>query len=151
MEDMATNFKFRFEKILDWYTKKEDEAKKKLAEVKAEYLREENILRKIEEERELGERMFLENISNIGFSLVIRDYLEKKKEEINIQKDKLRLLDEKIKEQRKILLYWEMKKKSMEKLKERDSLIHQLKLKRLENIILDENGITRYLRKYEGT
>lgn len=148
---MATNFKFRFEKILDWYTKKEDEAKKKLAEVKAEYLREENILRKIEEERELGERMFLENISNIGFSLVIRDYLEKKKEEINIQKDKLRLLDEKIKEQRKILLYWEMKKKSMEKLKERDSLIHQLKLKRLENIILDENGITRYLRKYEGT
>lgn len=148
---MATNFKFRFEKILDWYTKKEDEAKKKLAEVKAEYLREENILKEIEKEKEFGEKMFLENISNIRLGLVIRDYLEKKKEEINIQKDKLRLLDEKIKEQRKILLYWEMKKKSMEKLKERDSLIHQLKLKRLENIILDENGITRYLRRYEGT
>ncbi|MCX7795246.1 MAG: hypothetical protein N2380_01805 [bacterium] len=148
---MATNFNFRFEKILDWYTKKEDEAQKKLAELKAEYLREENILREIEREKEFGERVFLENISNISFSLVVRDYLEKKKEEVNVQKDKLKLLDEKIKRQRDILLYWETKKRSMEKLKERDFLIYQLKLKRLENIILDENGIIRYLRRYENT
>lgn len=147
MEDMATNFRFRFEKILDWYAKKKDEAKKKLAELRAERLREESILREMEQEREFGERAFLENISNIRFSLVIRDYIERKKEEISIQKDKLKLLDEKISEQRSILLYWEMKERSMEKLKERDFLTYQLKLKRLENIILDENGIVRYLRK----
>lgn len=144
---MATNFRFRFEKILDWYAKKKDEAKKRLAELSVKRLREESILRKIEQERGLGERAFLENISNIRFSLVIRDYIERKKEEISIQKDKLKLLDEKISEQRSILLYWEMKERSMEKLKERDFLTYQLKLKRLENIILDENGIVRYLRK----
>lgn len=144
---MATNFRFRFEKVLDWYAKKKDEAKKRLAELKAEQLREESILRKMEEEKEFGERAFLENINDIKFSLIIRDYIERKKEEISIQKDKLKLLDEKISEQRNILLYWEMKERSMEKLKEKDFLTYQLKLKRLENIILDENGIIRYLRK----
>lgn len=148
---MATNFKFRFDKILDWYIEKEEEAKKRLAELKLEYLKEENRLREIEKEKDFGEKMFLENISNIRFSLVIRDYIEKKKEEITIQKDKLRELDERISKQREVLLHWEMKKKSMEKLKERDILMYQLKLKRLENIILDENGIARYLRKYENT
>ncbi|MBC7321283.1 flagellar export protein FliJ [bacterium] len=151
MKDMATNFKFRFDKILYWYTEKEDEAKKKLAELKSEYLKEENRLREIEKEKELGEKIFLENINNIGFSLIVRDYIEKKKEEVNNQKNKLRELDERISKQREVLLYWEMKKKSMEKLKERDILMYQLKLKRLENIILDENGIVRYLRKYENT
>ncbi len=144
---MATNFRFRFEKILDWYAKKKDEAKKRLAELKAEYLREESILREMEEEKEFGERAFLENISNIRYSLVIRDYIDKKKEEISIQKNKLNLLDKKILEQRSVLLYWEMKERSMEKLRERDLFTYQLKLKRLENIILDENGIVRYLRK----
>lgn len=148
---MATNFKFRFEKILDWYKKKEEEAKKILAEFKARYIEEENRLKLIEKEKEYGERKFLENINNINLGLVIRYYLEKKQEEINIQMDKLRVLDEEIARQREILLYWEKKKKSMEKLKERDSLLYQLKLKHLENIILDENGMVRYLRKYEDT
>jgi len=148
---MATNFKFRFEKILDWYKKKEEEAKKILAEFKARYIEEENRLKLIEKEKEYGERKFLENINNINLGLVIRYYLEKKQEEINIQMDKLRVLDEEIARQREILLYWEKKKKSMEKLKERDSLLYQLKLKHLENIILDENGMVRYLRKYENT
>lgn len=148
---MATNFRFRFEKVLDWYVRKEEEAKKTLAELRTRYMEEESRLKLMEKEKEYGEKRFLENINDINFGLVIRYYLEKKREEIDIQKNKLQKLDEDIAEQRKILLYWEMKKKSMEKLKERDFLFYQLKLRQLENIILDENGTVRYLRRYENT
>jgi len=151
LKDMATSFRFRFEKILDWYTKREEEAQKKLAELRAKYIEEEKRLKLIEIEKEYGERKFLENRNNINMGLIIRDYIEKKRREINLQKDILRELEEKITRQRELLLYWEMKKKSMEKLKERDSLLFQLKLKRLENIILDENGMARYLKRYEIT
>ncbi|MGC8971040.1 MAG: flagellar export protein FliJ [bacterium] len=147
---MATNFKFRFEKILDWYEKKQEEAKRKLAELRIRYMEEENKLKLIKEEKEYAERKFLENKDDISFGVVIRYYLERKREEIDIQKNKLRELDEMITQQREILLYWDIKKKSMEKLKEKDLMLYQLKLKQLENIILDENGTIRYLRRYEN-
>lgn len=148
---MPSSFVFRFEKILNWYIKREEEEEKKLAQLKMEYIREENKLRILEREKELGERVILENIEDIGLGIAMRFYIKKKSEEIENQKDKLRVLSDKISKQREVLLYWERKKRSMEKLKERDLSLYELKLKRLENIILDENGIVRYLRKNEDS
>lgn len=148
---MPSSFVFRFERILNWYIKREEEEEKKLAQLKMEYIREENKLRILEREKELGERVILENIEDIALGIAIRFYIKKKNEEIENQKDKLRVLSDKISKQREVLLYWERKKRSMEKLKERDLSLYELKLKRLENIILDENGIVRYLRKNEDS
>lgn len=148
---MPSSFVFRFERILNWYIKREEEEEKKLAQLKMEYIREENKLRILEREKELGERVILENIEDIALGIAIRFYIKKKNEEIENQKDKLRVLSDKISKQREVLLYWERKKRSMEKLKERDLSLYELKLKRLENIILDENGIVRYLKKNEDS
>lgn len=148
---MPSSFMFRFERILNWYIKREEEEERRLAQLKMEYIKEENKLRVLEEEKELGERMILENIEDIALGIIMRFYIGKKSEEIKDQKDKLRTLSDEISRQREILLYWEKKKRSMEKLKERDLLLYELKLKRLENIILDENGIIRYLKKNEDS
>lgn len=148
---MPSSFVFRFEKVLNWYKKREEEEEKKLAILKMKYIEEENRLRIMEKEKELGERYLLENISDITLGINIRFYIEKKKREIMLQKDKLKSLLEEISRQREVLIYWEKKKKSMEKLKERDLSLYELKLKRLENIILDENGIVRYLKRNEDS
>ncbi|HHV80810.1 TPA: hypothetical protein GXX44_03870 [bacterium] len=146
---MPSSFVFRFEKVLDWYKKREEEEEKKLAKLKMNYMEEESKLRIIEREKELGEIKLLENIEDINLGIIIRFYIERKKEDIKIQNDKLRVLSEEIAKQRDTLLLWEKKKKSMEKLKERDLFLYELKLKKLEDIILDENGIARYLRRDE--
>jgi len=146
---MPSSFVFRFEKVLDWYKKREEEEEKKLARLKMNYMEEEGRLRIIEQEKELGEIKLLENIEDINLGIIIRFYIERKKEDIKIQNDKLRVLSEEIAKQRDTLLLWEKKKKSMEKLKERDLFLYELKLKKLEDIILDENGIARYLRRDE--
>ncbi len=146
---MPSSFIFRFEKVLDWYKKREEEEEKKLAKLKMNYMEEESKLRIIEREKELGEIKLLENIEDINLGIIIRFYIERKKEDIKIQNDKLRVLSEEIAKQRDTLLLWEKKKKSMEKLKERDLFLYELKLKKLEDIILDENGIARYLRRDE--
>jgi|GEM_PF-911773 len=146
---MPSSFVFRFEKVLDWYKKREEEEEKKLARLKMNYMEEEGRLRIIEQEKELGEIKLLENIEDINLGIIIRFYIERKKEDIKIQNDKLRVLSEEIAKQRDILMFWEKKKKSMEKLKERDLFLYELKLKKLEDIILDENGIARYLRRDE--
>ena len=146
---MPSSFVFRFEKVLDWYKKREEEEEKKLARLKMNYMEEEGRLRIIEQEKELGEIKLLENIEDINLGIIIRFYIERKKEDIKIQNDKLRVLSEEITKQRDILMLWEKKKKSMEKLKERDFFLYELKLKQMENIILDENGIVRYLKRDE--
>jgi len=146
---MPSSFVFRFEKVLDWYKKREEEEEKKLAKLKMNYMEEESKLRIIEREKELGEIKLLENIEDINLGIIIRFYIERKKEDIKIQNDKLRVLSEEITKQRDILMLWEKKKKSMEKLKERDFFLYELKLKQMENIILDENGIVRYLKRDE--
>jgi len=146
---MPSSFVFRFEKVLDWYKKREEEEEKKLARLKMNYMEEEGRLRIIEQEKELGEIKLLENIEDINLGIIIRFYIERKKEDIKIQNDKLRVLSEEIAKQRDILMFWEKKKKSMEKLKERDFFLYELKGRRLENIILDENGIVRYLKRDE--
>jgi len=146
---MPSSFVFRFEKVLDWYKKREEEEEKKLARLKMNYMEEEGRLRIIEQEKELGEIKLLENIEDINLGIIIRFYIERKKEDIKIQNDKLRVLSEEITKQRDILMLWEKKKKSMEKLKERDFFLYELKGRRLENIILDENGIVRYLKRDE--
>jgi flagellar export protein FliJ len=147
---MASSFVFRFEKLLDWIKKSEEEEEKKLALLKREYIEEEDKLKTLEEDKGYGEKFLLKNLNNMDIAEIVRNFIEKKKTEIILQKDKLRELDAEISKQMEIVLTWEKKKRMMGKLKERDLSLFNLELKKIENIILDENGRARYLKKNES-
>jgi flagellar export protein FliJ len=147
---MASSFVFRFERLLAWIKKSKEEEEKKLALLKRQYIEEEDKLKALEEDKRLGEIFLLESLNNIDIAEIIRNFIEKKKAEIILQKDKLKELEAEISKQIEIVLTWEKKKRIMEKLKERDLSLFNLELRKIENIILDENGKTRYLKKNES-
>jgi flagellar export protein FliJ len=146
---MASSFIFRFEKLLNWIKKNEEEEEKKLAILKRRYMEEEERLKALEEDKKVGEMFLLDSLADIDIAEVARNFIEKKRSEIVLQKDKLKELEIEISKQREVILNWEKRKQMMEKLKDRDLNLFNLELRRIENIILDENGRVRYLKKNE--
>ncbi|MGC8718221.1 MAG: flagellar export protein FliJ [bacterium] len=147
---MASSFVFRFERLLNWIRKREEEEERKLVLLKRRYIEEEERLKMLEEDKKIGEMFLSKSLGDINIIEIARNFIEKKKEDILFQRNKLIELEIEISNQREVLLNWEKKKRMMEKLKERDLDLYNLELKKIENIILDENGKVRYLRKNEN-
>ena len=142
------NFKFRLQKVLDMKIKDEEESKIK-------YSKAQNEKRVVEEELKNLKSNYKKysneiNIEDIVSRKITSNYLNSLSNIINIKSNELLKKEELVNESRLELIDKQIKRKSIEKLKDNKYILHKKKEDQKEQAINDEFGLYAYLRKAQN-
>lgn len=142
------NFKFRLQKVLDMKIKDEEESKIK-------YSKAQNEKRVVEEELKNLKSNYKKysneiNIEDIVSRRITSNYLNSLSNIINIKSNELIKKEELVNESRLELIDKQIKRKSIEKLKDNKYILHKKKEDQKEQAINDEFGLYAYLRKAQN-
>lgn len=151
----AKKFVFRLQSVLEVKLRKEDEEKKKLADLIAWQREEEQILVDLQA-KEAETRARLKNAQATGQWLEIDElkrisfFLKKVAKDIEAQKQKLIEIAQMIEAQRDALLEAVKERKTLEKLKERHHEEWLAEIEEEERKLLDELATLKYAREGYG-
>lgn len=142
------NFKFSLQKVLDMKIKDEEESKIK-------YSKAQNEKRVVEQELKnlkFNYKKYSDeiNIEDIVSRKITSNYLNSLSNIINIKSNELLKKEEVVNEVRLELIDKQIKRKSLEKLKDNKYILHKKKEDKKEQDINDEFGLYAYLRRTQN-
>jgi len=151
----AKRFIFRLETVLQVKLRKEDEEKKKLADLIAWQREEERILAEmvyreqntrasLKEKQATGQWIEVDELKRIA------NFLKKIAKDIEMQKEKLQEIERRIEEQRLALLQAVQERKTLEMLKEQQHEEWRAEVEAEEAKFLDELATLKYAREGYG-
>lgn len=142
-------FKFRFETVLKVKEKKEEQLKREFMQLIALKIRQENLLKEIEKEKQkMAKEKFNEKQSGTDIQTLIyyEEYCNLLRKEISLTEKKIKELQEKADIKREELIEASKQKKIFEKLKQSDFNEFKALLLKNEQQILDEIAINKFNR-----
>lgn len=142
-------FKFRFETVLRVKEKKEEQLKREFMQLIALKIRQENLLKEIEKEKQkITKEKFNEKQSGTDIQTLIyyEEYSNFLRKEIDLTEKKIKELQEKADIKREELIEASKQRKIFERLKQSDFNEFKAMILRNEQNVLDEIAINKFNR-----
>ena len=143
-------FQFKLEALLNHRRHQEEVCQKQLAQTERQLVDEQDKLRRQKkEERENILNLQAKQKDNINVADIILsvNYIQQLSNKIKVQKNSVREATKKVNQKRNELIGIVKKRKTLEKLKEKQWLAYQQKMMQNERKLMDEVASTRHVRK----
>jgi len=143
-------YRFKLQALLDHHRHQEEVCQKELAEAQRTLTdAQEKLRRKKKDKRENIQKLQARqkerhNISNV---LIFTNYIEQLSRDIEAQMQQVRNASKNVTQKRNNLITFMKKRKTLEKLKEKEQLEYQQKMMQAERKFNDEVAATRHFRK----
>jgi flagellar FliJ protein len=143
-------YQFKLEALLNHRRHQEEVCQKQLAQTERQLVDEQDKLRRQKkEERENILNLQAKQKDNINVADIILsvNYIQQLSNKIKVQKNSVREATKKVNQKRNELIGIVKKRKTLEKLKEKQWLAYQQKMMQNERKLMDEVASTRHVRK----
>ena len=143
-------YRFKLEALLNHHRHQEDVCQKELARTEGQLSAEREKLRRLKEEkRENTQKLQAKQKAHINVSVIILslNYIRQLSRDIEKQADCVREVTWKVNQKRAELVQIVKKRKTLEKLKEKEQLVYHQKMLQNERKLMDEVASIRHARK----
>ena len=143
-------YRFKLEALLNHHRHQEEVCQKDLARAEGQLSDEREKLRRLKEEkRENTQKLQAKQKNHINVSVIILsvNYIRQLSKNIEEQTDRVREATWKVNQKRTDLVMIVKKRKTLEKLKEKEQLVYRQKMLQNERKVMDEVASIRHARK----